>query len=361
MNAIVEVPTARPYQVRIGRNLLSEVPGALPDADQVAVLHPESLTGAAEQLCARFRQEGTRAWALPVPDAEQAKTPESLAVCWHALAERGFTRSDAVVGLGGGATTDLAGFVAASWLRGVRLVQVPSTLLGMVDAAVGGKTGVNLPAGKNLVGAFHEPVAVFCDLSLLDTLPGEEFVPGLAEVVKCGFIADPQILALIEQDPWAASTAAAGPVEELVRRAVVVKARVVVGDLTESSSMRGGGPGREVLNYGHTLGHAIERREAYRWRHGSAVSVGMVFAAELARLAGRLDDATAERHRTVLRSLGLPVSYHPEAWPELMDAMRLDKKSRGSMLRFVVLDGLAMPGLLEDPEPDLLGTAYHRL
>jgi 3-dehydroquinate synthase len=237
----------------------------------------------------------------------------------------------------------------------VRVVLVPTTLLGMVDAAVGGKTAVNIPEGKNLVGAFHPPAGVLCDLDTLDTLPAAEFVSGLAEVVKAGFIADPGILDLIEADPQRATRPDPDLTPELVERAIRVKARVVEADLTETATA---GVSREVLNYGHTLGHAIERVERYQWRHGSAVSVGMVFVAELARLAGRLDEATADRHRAVLEAVGLPTRYRADAWPALLEAMRVDKKARGDRLRFVVLDGLARPAVLEAPDLQLLAAAY---
>src|SRR5690606_5307030 len=161
-------------------------------------------------------------------------------------------------------------------------------------------TGINTAQGKNLVGVFHEPAGVLCDLDYLATLPLEEYLPGLAEVVKCGFIADPAILDLLENRLPEAKDPSGPVARELVERAIRVKADVVAADLTESAAMSGGGLGREVLNYGHTLGHAIERLESYRWRHGAAVSVGMVFAAELARAGGRLDDETADRHRTLL-------------------------------------------------------------
>ena len=215
--------------------------------------------------------------------------------CWELLGEAGFTRSDVVVTFGGGATTDVGGFVAATWLRGVRVVHVPTTLLGMVDAAVGGKTGINTGAGKNLVGSFHEPAGVLCDLDLLESLPPAELVSGLAEVVKCGFVADPEILALVEAGPADARQPKSPVLRELVERAIRVKVDVVVGDLKET----GGSdehPGREVLNYGHTLAHAVERGTDYRVRHGEAVALGMVFVAEVARLAGHLDDETAARH-----------------------------------------------------------------
>jgi 3-dehydroquinate synthase len=221
----------------------------------------------------------------------------------------------------------------------------------MVDAAVGGKTGINTDAGKNLVGAFHQPTAVLVDLATLETLPHNEIVAGMAEVVKAGFIADPVILDLIEADPQAALDPAGEVLPELIRRAVTVKAEVVAADEKESQL-------REILNYGHTLGHAIERRERYQWRHGAAVSVGLVFAAELGRMTGRLDDATADRHRSILTSLGLPVGYDADALPQLLEYMAGDKKTRSGVLRFVVLDGLAKPGRLEGPDPSLLAAAY---
>jgi 3-dehydroquinate synthase len=221
----------------------------------------------------------------------------------------------------------------------------------MVDAAVGGKTGINTDAGKNMVGAFYEPTAVIADLATLDSLPPNELVAGMAEVVKCGFIADPEILTIVEADQQAALDPSDARLAELVRRAVTVKAEVVAADLRESSL-------REILNYGHTLAHAIEKRERYRWRHGAAVSVGLVFAAELARAAGRLDDDTADRHLTVLHGLGLPTTYDPDALGELVTIMGSDKKTRSGTLRFVVLDALARPGRLVGPDPALLAAAY---
>ncbi len=347
----ITVGGAAPYDVIIGTGTAAELAGPVAGAAQVAVVHAPSLAGLAERARADLAAAGHRVTLLEVPDGEAAKRLDVAGRCWDALGEAGFTRSDAVVGLGGGAVTDLAGWVAAAWLRGVRLVQVPTTLLGMVDAAIGGKTAINTDAGKNLVGAFHPPAAVICDLATLDTLPAIDYVCGLAEVVKAGFIADPVILDLIEADPAAAAGPSGGRTAELVERAVRVKADVVGRDLTEA------GP-REMLNYGHTLAHAVERTEGYRWRHGAAVSVGLVYAAALGRASGRLDDATADRHRRVLTALGLPTTYDKDAWPRLYAAMRVDKKARGSMLRFIVLDGLARPAVLEGPGEDLLTAAY---
>jgi 3-dehydroquinate synthase len=347
----IEVAGERPYRVLVGRDLLSALPPLVERASQVAVLSAAPLRPYAERVVATLREAGFAPLPVEIPDAEAGKTIEVAARCWDALGGAGFTRTDAVVGVGGGAVTDVAGFVAACWLRGVPVVQVPTSLLGMVDAAVGGKTGVNTAAGKNLVGAFHPPAGVLCDLSMLDTLPADDLRAGLAEVVKCGFIADPAILDLIEANPAAAADPASAVLRELVERSVAVKARVVGADLRESGL-------REILNYGHTLGHAIEKIEAYRWKHGHAVSVGLVFAAALARHAGRLDPTTAARHEDVLTSLGLPVRYRADAWPDLHATMRVDKKSRGARLRLVVLDGLARPFILDAPPDDLLRMAY---
>ncbi|MGW2017255.1 3-dehydroquinate synthase [Streptomyces sp. NPDC001927] len=341
-----------PYEVLVGRQLLGELPKLIgTKAKRVAVIHPEALAETGEALRADLAEQGFEAVAIQVPNAEEAKTAEVAAYCWKALGQTGFTRTDVIVGVGGGATTDLAGFVAATWLRGVRWIAVPTTVLAMVDAAVGGKTGINTAEGKNLVGAFHPPAGVLCDLAALDSLPVHDYVSGLAEIIKAGFIVDPVILDLIEEDPQAARTPAGPHTAELLVRSIRVKAEVVSGDLKESGR-------REILNYGHTLAHAIEKNERYKWRHGAAVSVGMVFAAELGRLAGRLDDATADRHRTVLESVGLPLTYRGDQWPKLLETMKVDKKSRGDLLRFIVLDGLGKPTVLEGPDPAVLVAAY---
>ncbi|MGV9591974.1 3-dehydroquinate synthase [Streptomyces tendae] len=341
-----------PYEVLVGRQLLGELGGLIgTKAKRVAVIHPEALAETGDALRADLAEQGYEAIAIQVPNAEEAKTAEVAAYCWKALGQSGFTRTDVIVGVGGGASTDLAGFVAATWLRGVRWIAVPTTVLAMVDAAVGGKTGINTAEGKNLVGSFHPPAGVLCDLAALDSLPVNDYVSGLAEVIKAGFIADPAILDLIESDPQAARTPAGPHTAELIVRSIKVKAEVVSSDLKEAGL-------REILNYGHTLGHAIEKNERYKWRHGAAVSVGMHFAAELGRLAGRLDDATADRHRAILEAVGLPLHYRYDQWPKLVENMKVDKKSRGDLLRFIVLDGLAKPTVLEGPDPAVLLAAY---
>jgi 3-dehydroquinate synthase len=340
------------YDVVIGNGLLGELGGLLgPGVERVLVVHPHALQATGQAVRGGLEAQGLSAFLAEVPDGEAAKSATVAASLWAALGQHGLTRSDAVVGVGGGTVTDLAGFVAATWLRGIKVVQVPTTLLGMVDAAVGGKTGINTAEGKNLVGAFHSPAGVLCDLAMLGTLPPQELVSGLGEIIKCGFIADPVILDLVEADPAGVSRWDGPALRELIERSVVVKARVVTEDPRESSL-------REILNYGHTFAHAIEQVESYSWRHGAAVSVGMVYAAELSRLAGRLDDAVVDRHRSVLGGVGLPTTYRGDRWPELFAAMRRDKKSRGSLLRFVVLDALDEPGRLEGPDESMLQEAY---
>lgn len=347
----IDVAVDPPYPVIVGTGLLGELSELLGSRHKVAILHQPVLTQTAEVIRNHLVDKGIDAHRIELPDAEAGKDLQVVAFLWEVLGRIGIGRTDAIVSLGGGAATDVAGFAAATWLRGVDIVHVPTTLLAMVDAAIGGKTGINTDAGKNLVGAFHQPAAVIVDLAMLETLPPNELVAGMAEVVKAGFIADPVILDLIEADPQAAIDPSGSVLPELIRRAIAVKATVVAADEKESAL-------REILNYGHTLAHAIERRERYRWRHGAAVSVGLVFAAELARLAGRLDAATVQRHRDVLMALGLPVSYDADALPELLGYMAGDKKTRSGVLRFVVLDGLAKPGRLEGPDPALLAAAY---
>ncbi|KGM14252.1 3-dehydroquinate synthase [Cellulomonas bogoriensis] len=353
---VVHVTGDHPYDVVIGEQLLAELPPLIGDAAKVLVIHPGALTATAEAVRDDLTTHGYQVVLAQVPEAEESKTAEVASFCWQVLGQSEFTRTDAVLGLGGGATTDLAGFVAATWLRGVKVVHVPTTLLAMVDAAVGGKTGINTPEGKNLVGAFHPPAGVLCDLRTLQTLPAHDRTAGLAEVVKCGFIADERILELVETHADALTAPeltdrALTVLRELVERSVQVKADVVGKDLRESGL-------REILNYGHTFGHAVEQVERYRWRHGAAVAVGMVYVAELARLAGRLDDDTVTRHRDVLTRLGLPTTYRGDRWDQLHTAMRRDKKTRGDLLRFVVLDGTGRPGRLEGPDPALLAAAY---
>jgi 3-dehydroquinate synthase len=341
----VTVAGDKPYEVVIGAGAQVELALVLAGTPKAVVVHAPPLAAMAGAAVETLQSAGVAAEAVVVPDGEAAKTADVAARAWEEFGRLGLTRSDAVVGIGGGAVTDLAGFLAATWTRGVRVVQVPTSLLGMVDAAVGGKTGINTGAGKNLVGAFHPPAAVLADTDVLESLPEAEFRSGLAEVVKCGFISDDRILQLLDADPTGRRDTA-----ELIERAVQVKADAVGEDLYDTGR-------REFLNYGHTLAHAIERVEDFGWRHGEAVAVGLVFAAELAGRAGLLTRTEVERHRTLVDAMGLPTRYAGD-WPTLQSVMRVDKKARGATLRFVVLDGLGNPMILTDPDQAWLDAAW---
>ncbi|MFT2816191.1 3-dehydroquinate synthase [Leifsonia sp. A12D58] len=352
---VITVSGQDSYPVFVGRGLL---------ADSIA----EQLgTGVKKVLIVHTSTLGARAVALreslmdtyevliaEVPDAEAAKRVEVAAFCWQVMGQADFSRTDAVIGFGGGAVTDLAGFVAATWLRGVRLVQVPTSVLGMVDAAVGGKNGINTAEGKNLVGTFYAPAAVICDLDTLDDLPRNEILAGFAEIVKAGFIQVPEILDIIEADVDVATDPTTPEFRRLIELSVEMKARVVGVDFKEAGL-------REILNYGHTLGHAIEHAERYGWRHGAAVAVGMMFAAELGSLTGRLPVEVVDRHRSILESLTLPTTYPVGRWKTLLATMQRDKKTRSGMLRFIVLDDIGKPTVLEGPDASLLFAAYQAI
>ena len=351
----IQVSGDNPYQVQIGRNMLNEVAATLSsNTTKVLIVHPVGLSASAELLQQTLRDSGLEALLAGVPDSEDAKRVEVAAFCWQIMGKADFTRTDAVIGFGGGSTTDLAGFVAATWLRGVDLIQIPTTLLAMVDASIGGKTGINTAEGKNLVGAFHAPRAVICDLETLESLNKNEILAGFGEVAKYGFIRDTRILEIIEADVAAATNPQSAEFRELIERSIAIKAEVVASDFKEAGL-------REILNYGHTLGHAIEHAERYQWRHGAAISIGMVFVAELARLAGRLSDADVDRHRSVLSSLGLPTTYKADKWEQLLATMQRDKKSRAGQLRFVVLDAIGKPTIMNAPTNEMLFAAYQEI
>jgi 3-dehydroquinate synthase len=352
---VISVTGENGYDIVIGRSLLDQVVAKVSNkSTKVVVIHQIALQTSAEVLREALAAAGYEAVLAGVPDGEDAKRIEVASWIWGLLGQADFTRTDTVIGFGGGAATDLAGFVAATWLRGVPLIQVPTTLLGMVDASIGGKTGINTTEGKNLVGSFYAPIAVFCDVNTLETLPRNELLAGFGEVVKYGFIADESILDTIEADADSATDVNSEAFLEIVAKCVAIKARVVSEDFKEAGL-------REILNYGHTLGHAIELAERYTWRHGAAISVGMMFVAELARLNGRLSDAVVDRHRSILQSLGLPVTYRADKFDQLLGAMQRDKKSRAGTLRFVVLDGIGKPTIMAAPTQEMLHAAYQEI
>ena len=348
------VATDPPYDVVVGAGALAALEPLLERVGQVAVVSSAAVDAVAERVAAAVRMWGPQVMRVDVPDGEAAKDLRVAHHVWAALGQASFSRTDLVLGVGGGAVTDVAGFAAATWLRGVPVAYVPTTLLGMVDAAIGGKTAINTAAGKNLVGAFHQPELVVVDPAVLETLPQPDYTAGLSEIVKAGFIADPGILEIVERDPAAVLGREEPVVTELITRAVKVKADVVGSDPREAGK-------RLILNYGHTLAHAIEKDAGFGvWRHGDAVAVGLVYAAAVGRRRrlGALDDATADRHRDVLDLLGLPTRYEAGAWPRLRAAMRSDKKTQGDRLRFVVLDALGKPSVLDSPNEALLESAY---
>src|SRR5690625_2452454 len=349
---VTHVGGDEPYDVIIGPQARQRAVDLLRGAvARVLITHAPAVSHLAQEIAGELETRGIKVWFQELPDAEAAKTVDTVARGWEIMGQAEFTRSDAVITVGGGATTDVGGFIAASWLRGVQVVHVSTTLLDMVDAAVGGKTGINTAEGKNLVGAFHPPAGVVCDIASLDTLPTDDLRAGLAEAIKCGFIADPEILRLVEEDPTDALEPTSERLQEIVRRAVAVKADVVSQDLKESGL-------REILNYGHTFAHAIEQVENYSWRHGDAVSVGCIYAAELAGIAGVLNAKDVARHREIFELVGLPTNYTGGNFDDLLTAMRRDKKTRGTMVRFVVLNKIGDPTRLEGPSVDQLRAAY---
>ena len=316
---------------------------------EIAKSHAKILVIAPSELVAEFKLESLQSpnvKVVPTPIGESAKSPEYLLQLWDACGDFGLTRSDAIVGIGGGATTDLAGFVAATWLRGISWYAIPTSLAGMVDASIGGKTGINSSFGKNLIGSFYSPNSVIVDRAFLKTLSTRDFNAGMAEVIKAGFIDNPKILDLAD--------AAEKNVSELIWLSIEMKAKIVSQDFRESKI-------REILNYGHTLGHAIEKLENYKLRHGEAVSIGLVFAAELSNVSGHLNSAIVDKHRTLLSKFGLPITYEKSALPKLLDLMASDKKSRGSSLRFIGISDIAKPIWLEQVTSEQIAAAYERI
>lgn len=328
------------YEVTIGDNYVSALNKIKSEHHKVLVLIPTKLK--------RFIQikDIGNLFVLFMPDGELQKQLTSLSRVWNELARHNFGRLDAIVGIGGGATTDLAGFAAATWLRGISWYAIPTSLAAMVDASIGGKTGINARSGKNLIGAFYSPREVIIDLDFLQHLPKRDISAGMAEVIKCGFIKDKKILDLLKKDVL--------DFEEIIVRSVRVKAKVVGADFRESKE-------RELLNYGHTLGHAIESDSKYKLRHGEAVSVGLVFAAELSHIVRGLDKDVVKEHREILQSFNLPISYPKSKFQNLLKKMQVDKKVKNGRLRFIGLDAVCKPIWLEEVSKADIAKAYERI
>lgn len=346
----ITVKAERTYDVTIGCDWRKEILPLLQGRARVAIVISTSLLPHFKAL----EIANVSLHIFEIPDGESGKNSTTLESLWSQLGGAGFTRSDLIVAIGGGATTDMAGFAAATWLRGIDWVAVPTTLAGMVDASVGGKTGMNSGFGKNLIGAFHSPIAVLVDPTWLETLSDRDFAAGLAEVVKTGFIADQQILSILAGKSVSHIRGSADLTEELIARSLQVKADVVSKDFKE-------GFAREILNYGHTMGHAIELHSHFDLRHGEAVAIGMIFIAELAVQQGIMPAQLLGQHRKLLGDLGLPITYAKDAWSELFDLLALDKKSRGKALRFVAISGVGQTLRLEGVGKEDLEKAYERL
>jgi 3-dehydroquinate synthase len=346
----ISVKAEHEYSVLIGHQWAQALIPLIKDRARVAVIISSSFSPNLDAI----RSTDAELHLFQVPDGEDAKSSTVLINLWNWLGAAGFTRSDLIVGIGGGAITDLAGFAAASWLRGIDWIAVPTSLAGMVDASVGGKTGINSDYGKNLIGAFHSPRCVIVDLDFLKTLSSRDFSAGMAEVIKCGFIADPEILRIAGAMDSKSQFDNSVEILELISRAIAVKADVVSSDFKESFA-------REALNYGHTLGHAIEIHAKYQLRHGEAVAIGMVFVAELAFARGLIDPTVLELHRNLLSRFDLPIAFQRDAWQKLAPLLALDKKARGTKIRFVALDGIGATVRLDDLSSSELDAAYERI
>jgi 3-dehydroquinate synthase len=313
------------------------------------VVTDEHVIEHANRVAASLRAAGFEPLLVSLPSGETQKSLTVASYLYDQLAEARADRRTQVVAVGGGVIGDLSGFVAATWNRGLPLLMVPTTLLAMVDSSVGGKVGVNHPRGKNLIGAFHQPVGVWIDTVFLNTLPDREYRSGLAEVVKYGVILDADFFAYLEQHAAAILARDAACVRHIVARSCRLKADVVEGDEREETGLR------VVLNYGHTFAHAFETVAGYgTWLHGEAVAAGMVCASRLAERRGLIDVDITERQRRLLQAFGLPLA--PQRWPvdDLITAMRSDKKNVGGRLRLVLPKRLGEVALFDDvPEDDV--------
>ena len=346
----IDIKAERQYQVRIGADFKDEIKDVAKGRERIAFIFSEKMKDQVKNL----EVGDAEPFYFAVPDSEVAKSAKTLMQLWDWLGAAGFTRSDLIVGVGGGAITDLSGFAAASWLRGIDWVAIPTTVAGMVDAAVGGKTGINSEYGKNLIGAFHSPQRVIVDLQWLETLSDRDFSAGLAEVVKCGFIRDTKILDILKGKSLAEIRADKPLTTELIERSIRVKGDVVSLDYKESFD-------REILNYGHTFGHAVELDSKYSLRHGECVSIGMIYVAELAYSLDLIPESTLLLHRELLGSLDLPTTYSASSWSALLANMKLDKKSRGNTLRFVLLGEIGQTQRVEGPDEGALIAAYEKV
>jgi 3-dehydroquinate synthase len=359
---------ADPYPILIGEGLLGSLGSFLqergfrPGTRVLVVTHPEVEGFHGPAALESLRGAGYEVRVLAVESGEERKTPATVAAIHDAAFAHRLERGSLIVALGGGVVGDMAGFAAATWLRGIAVVQVPSTLLAMVDAAIGGKTGVNHPGGKNLIGAFHQPKLVLIDPLTLATLPDREFRAGMAEVIKYAVIGDDVLFQELEnaaaRDPLQglASRAALGPLllQRVLERSAAAKARVVAADEREGGL-------RAILNYGHTIGHAVENLSGYgTWLHGEAVALGMVAAGDIAVAMGLWRKEEQDRQRRLIAAAGLPLQW-PELDPEaVLACLQADKKVREGKVRFVLPTSVGSVTIRDDVDPATIRAALAR-
>lgn len=336
----ISIKTDRKYQILVDTDYSVEIANIAKAHQRVVLIAPAKL------LKIIKLKKISNLIVITVPDGELQKNVKTLEKIWSELGKQKISRADAIIGLGGGATTDLAGFAAATWLRGIAWYAIPTSIAAMVDAAIGGKTAINSSSGKNLIGSFYSPSGVYIDLQFLQTLPARDLSAGMAEVIKCGFISDKKILKLAQDDVL--------DFKELIYRSIKVKADVVNRDFKESKL-------REILNYGHTLGHAIEKHSKFKLRHGEAVSIGLVFAAELSNIVGDLPADVVEEHRRILGSFNLPISYPKQHLAALEKLMISDKKVKGNQIRFIGLKKIGKPTWFDSVNSKQIKLAYERI
>jgi 3-dehydroquinate synthase len=348
----------RSYPIRIGADLLAkagpEIARRTRARRAIVISVPAVGRRYAGRLTRSLREAGLRVRRLDVPDGERSKSLRQVARVYQGLLELGADRASVVVALGGGVVGDLAGFAAATFLRGIDFVQVPTTLLAMVDSSVGGKTGVNLPEGKNLVGAFHQPKLVLADTSTLRSLPPRQRANGLVEAIKKAAIWDRALFERIERDLEAVLALETEALHPVIERACAIKAEVVAQDERESGL-------RQLLNFGHTLGHAIERLARYRGiLHGEAVAVGMGFAAQRSEELRFAPAGTARRVSTLLERAGLPTQVPEHPRRAYLEALRVDKKREDARIRFVMLRGIGRATTVPLRPEEILPPAFRR-
>jgi 3-dehydroquinate synthase len=341
----------RGYDICIGRDILSQagqrIRGWL-KLTHAVVIADQNVLSYAETVRASLQAEGVRVDLFEVPPGEQTKTTHVAESLWQQMLDCGADRKSVVIAVGGGVVGDLAGFIAATFGRGVAFVQVPTTLLAHVDSSVGGKVGVNLPQAKNMVGAFWQPRGVLIDIAALDTLPDREYRAGLAEVVKYGVIMDSEFFNYLEQNTDAINSRQPDVLCRMIERCCQLKADVVENDEREETGLRA------ILNYGHTFCHAVESVAGYgRYLHGEAVSIGMLCASRLAELLGRVDPDVSERQRALLAALQLPLEIEGLDDDALVQSMLQDKKVEHGQLRFVLPDRIGHVELVGDVPMEL--------